>query len=110
MLFSKADLLGLLRLVWVLAAFVYKQTLENLSPQFVLRQHAAYCRFDDTSRRFLNLLARSREPLSAGVTGVSDVLLLIHFFAGQNQVIRIDHNNIVSAVYVRCEAGFVFTA
>src|SRR5574344_346765 len=50
------------------------------------------------------------ETLTAWVTSIASVNLICLFFAREDNLCSVDDNNIVSTIYVRCEAWFVLSA
>lgn len=92
------------------SACIYIQFLVHLAAEAVFRKHAFYSSFHNHFRTATQQVFRSFLFLTTRVTRVVDVLLLLGFVACKDNLVRIDHNHIIAAVYVRGVISFVLTA
>ena len=89
---------------------IYLQVSEQRGAQTGAGQHALDCFFDD-ERRFLGqIVGRRSETLAAGVSGVTRLDLVGHFFARELHLVRIDDDDVVTAIHVGRVAGLVLAS
>ena len=100
----------LLGSMWMFSTYIYMKVAFNGIAQLVLWQHTIYSHFDDPGRMLTQHLLWSGETLTSWITGVTDVLLLGPFLSSETHLLGVDHNNIVSTIYVRSEVGFMLAA
>ena len=94
----------------MLAALVKIQVVQELCTKTVLRKHAFDSHPEKLSRFLLKHFLRGGEPLSSGITGVTDIHPVSHLSSGEPYLVGIDHDDIVTAVHVRSEARLVLPA
>ena len=94
----------------MLAPLIKVEIVDELRTKTVLGKHAFYGHPYDFSRLFPEHFLRCREALPAGITRMADILLVSHFVSSEPYLVRIDDDDIVSAVHVRSIARFVLTA
>ena len=88
---------------------IYMQVFEKSIAQFVARKHALHCIFNNTLRMLCKQLSRCSETLSTWVARVANVFLFGHFFAGETNLLSIDDDHIIAAIYVRGKVCLVLT-
>lgn len=88
-------------------AFVNKELSIHGVAKAAFGQHAANCAFNDPGRVFGEDLPRRCRFLTAGITTVREIDLVIHLFAGKADLSGVDNDDVVTAIHVRCEAGLV---
>ena len=91
----------------MLLAGIDLQIFEQSGAQSRAGQHALHGFFDQERRFFSEILRGGSEALTAGVSRVSDVDLVGHFLARELHLLRIDHDDVVTAVGVWGVAGLV---
>src|SRR5438477_287652 len=108
--FTESDRLWLLRLVAVLRSRVDTEPLELVGAEGVVLKHAAH-RVHDRERPVAGdgLLERAHAP-AAGITRVAIVRLQGPLAAGDDDVARIDDDDVLAGVHVRRVLGAVLAA
>ena len=85
----------------VLGAGEDAQALELPLGDGVLLQHAAYCKAHSQFRLLLHQSLVLGLLQSAGITGVSAVVLLLQLLAGEDGILGVDDDDVVAAVNMR---------
>ena len=75
-------------------------------------EHAFYGVTDDAIDAAFALakFGRRVETLTSGITGITCINLVGFFLAAEYHLSGVDDDNVVSTIYVRCEAWLVLTA
>ena len=94
----------------MLRAGVYLQVFEQGGAQTGAGQHALDCFFDDERRFLCQIVGRGSETLAAGISGVTRVDLLGHLVARELHLLRIDDDDVVTAIHVGRVAGLVLAS
>ena len=94
----------------VLRTCVNEQVSENVVTKTGLREHTLYCSPDKFLRPIGEDLLRGREPLSTRISGVTGINTISHLLASEGNLLGIDYDNVVTAVYVRGVARLVLAA
>ncbi len=87
-----------MRVVWT---GIDMQVAEKLVAQSVFGEHASDGVFNNLDGVLGEHFSRSRETLSAGISGVAHVNLVGHFLAGKSDFVRIDDDDIVTTIEMR---------
>ena len=90
----------LLSLMRMFGAAEYAQFLDHRSAKLILGQHTTHSLIDHELGLCSEHLSRNDGLKSAGVTAVTVIILLIKLTAGQNNLIRIDDDNVIAGVDV----------
>ena len=91
----------------VLSTNVYVKVLVNGAAQTILGQHATHRVLDEALRRALPHFGSCAAVLTTGVSGETDVLLVLPLVARQRHFLGIDDDDMVTAIRVRGEVHFV---
>ncbi len=91
----------------MLIASVDEQLFVHGPSQFIFGQHAFDGVAHDGGGLFGHQFLGDDLFLSAGITGVGEVVLLAHFIAGKSHLVGIDDDYVVATVHMGCEGGFV---
>lgn len=91
----------------MLRACIYVQFAEHVATKGVLGKHAPNRVLDDRMRLFGQQHTRGGTLLPTGITRVAQILLLIEFTTRKADLVRIDHDHVIAAIYVRCEGRLV---
>lgn len=110
--------LGVLSLVGMVGAIVHVEVLDELTTEAVLGKHTLdyvevegmHTRLEVLVERLLHQSLGSILTLTAGVTGVVIINTISHLFAGEDNLVGVDDDNVVAASYVRRVAGLVLSA
>ena len=94
-------------MVW---AYHNVQVAEYGASQCVFRQHAANRIFHHSKRLAVHLFTSRTLALSTGISSITNVFFRFPLVSGQNNLLRIDDNDIVAAVSVRREIRLVLAA
>lgn len=96
----------------VLCAIIHIEVVQQRAAERAFGQHALHGVTDDSFRSVWALaqLGRSVEALTTGITSIAGVNLISLLLSGENHLGGIDNDYIVTAIYVRCEVGFVLSA
>jgi len=86
------------------------QIVDDLVTKACLREHTLHCSPYEFSRSLREDLLRSRETLSARITGVANVNTISHLAALEDNLLGVDDDDVVTAVNVRGEPRFVLAA
>ena len=100
----------LLGSVRMLGTYIYMKVTFDGIAQLVLRQHTIYSHFDDPGRMLTQHLMWSSETLTTWITGVTDIFLLGPFLSSETHLLCVDHDDVVSTIYVGSEVGFMLAA
>ena len=92
----------------VLGAGIDVEVAEQLVAQTVLGEHAFHHLTEEAILAFGLEACGCRLTLSAGVSGVTQIHAIVPLIAGQNDFVGINDDDVVSAINVRSEVGFVF--
>ena len=92
------------------AASIYMKFGENLSTEAVVRNHAFNSELYHSYRVIFQHIASFYIAVAAEVTGMTEIDFLSQFFAGQNNLICIDNDYVITGVHMRGKGRFVFTA
>lgn len=93
--------------MFVFGTGIHVEVAEQLIAQTIFGQHAFY-HFAEEAIFTLGLEACGGcLALSTGVAGVAQIDAIVPLVAGQNDFVGINHDDIVSAIHVRSEVGFV---
>ena len=93
----------------MLRACIHMQIADDLVTKTGLREHTLHCSPDEFSRSLREDLLRSRETLSARITGVANVNTISHLAAFEDDLLGVDDDDVVTAVNVRGESRLVLT-
>ena len=93
-----------------LCAGIDLQVHEQLVAQTGLGQNALDGHLDEEGRFLRQIVGRRSEALAAGVSGVTRVDLVGHFVARELHLLRVDDDDVVTAVDVGCVAGLVLAS
>ena len=104
--------------MWVLGTIVDVHVLEQLGTKTVLGKHTLdYLKVEGVHTGLEVFLVRLleqnlgvRETLSTGIASVANILVVGPLLAGQNALLGIDDDHVVTAVYVRGKIRFVLAA
>ena len=105
------DSLGALCFVLVLFAYINVEVAEELSAKTVLGKHTLH----DTTEEFVCTVGLSEDrsgrvlALTAGVAGVGVVSAIRHLLTGQDELVGVDDDDVVTAVNVGSKVGLVLT-
>lgn len=110
--------LGVLSLVGMVGTIVHVEVLDELTTEAVLGKHTLdymevegmHTRLEVLVERLLHQSLGSILTLTAGVTGVVIINTISHLFAGEDNLVGVDDDNVVAACYVRRVAGLVLSA
>ena len=86
------------------------QAVEHSSSQTILRQHTANRFLNNTRGPALHFACWRRKTLTTGVARVANVFLVVHLFAGQSNLVCVDDDDVIAAIYVRSVGGLVLAA
>ena len=89
------------------SACVYVELAVHLSTELVLRKHSADSMFYDPYRFFTKSVASLLVSVAADISGVVEVNFLQFFFAGENDFICVDDDDVVTSVNMRCLGRFI---
>ena len=89
-------------------ACVEIQVMELLLTQTCLGKHAFDGVLENGQRLALKQILRRAKTLTSRITGVADVLPLGKLLSGQTYFVCVEDDDVVTAVSVRSEVGFVF--
>ena len=89
---------------------IHLEVLEDSLAQTGLGKHTANGLFDHELRLLLQVVLSGCETLSAGITRVSYIDLLGQFVARELHLLRIDDDDVVTAIDVGRVAGLVLAA
>ena len=89
------------------SACVYVELAVHLSTELVLRKHSADSMFYDPYRFFTKSVASLLVSVAADISGVVEVNFLQFFFAGENDFICVDDDDVVTSVNMRCVGRFI---
>ena len=87
----------------MLAALIEVQVFDELLTKTGLRKHAPYGHPHKFGRLLCQNLLRSRESLSARITGVTYIDPVGHLLAGELHLVRIEDDDVVATILVRSE-------
>ena len=93
-------------------SFVNIKVAQQFGTQTILRKHAFY----DTVKQFVSSIrlshdaGRSLLALATRITRIRIVYTVCPFFTGQLNLVGIDNNYVVTAIYMRSKIGFVLSA
>ena len=85
------------------------QVADDLVTKTGLRKHTLNCSPDQFSRSFAKNLCRCSEALSTGITSVANIHTVRHLLAFEGNLLCVDYDNVVTAVYVRSKPRFVLS-
>ena len=91
-------------------AWVYKKIVKEPASQSIFRKHSLDSVFYNVRDRPRADLPRRSNPLPSWITCVGNVLLGIPFFTGQADFVCINHNDVVTTVYVRRKARLMLAS
>ncbi len=94
----------------MLRACIDVQIAYDLVTKTCLREHTLYRSPNEFSRPSLQDLLRSRETLSARITGVAHINTISHLAAFEDHLLCVDDDDVVTAVNVWGESRFVLAA
>ena len=94
----------------MLASLIKIQVVDKLRAETVFRKHAFNGHPDKLRRFLLHDFLRCSETLSTRISGVTDIHLVSHLVSGEPDLVRIDDDDIVTAVHVRSIARLVLAA
>lgn len=94
----------------VLSASIYMQASEEFTSQSVLREHTAYRMFDEAFRMLLTNDGGRMLTLSSRITRVRKDNAIGPFLSGHSHFLRVDHDDVVTAVSVRLVACLMLAA
>ncbi len=120
MLLDSVDVnhLGVLSLVGMVGTIVDMEVLDELATEAVLGEHAldymdvegVHTRFEVLVERLLHQCLGGLLALSTGISGVAVIDPVSHLFAGQDNLVGVDDDDIVAASHVGGVAGLVFAS
>lgn len=110
--------LGVLSLVGMVGTIVHVEVLDELTTEAVFGKHTldymevegVHTRLEVLVERLLHQSLGSILTLTAGVTGVVIINTISHLFAGEDNLVGVDDDNVVATSYVRRVAGLVLAA
>lgn len=102
--------LGLLRLVGVVGVVVDFELAENLTTEAIVGNHALHGTFNDELRAATAHLGDRLTLHAADISRVGRVGLILFFASGETHLGRIDNHHEISAIHVRGEERFAFSA
>ena len=102
----------------VVGTVVHVHVLDDAASKTVLGEHAfeymnvegVHTGLDVLVERFLHQSLGGSDALTAGVSGVAEVGVIGHFLAGEDNLVGVDDDDIVAALYEGRIGGFVFSA
>ena len=94
----------------MLGTCVDVQIAENLAAKTILGEHTLDCSPDELGRPLLEDLLGRGETLSTGISGVAGVHAVGHLLSAEGHLLSVDHDDVVTAIHVGSEAGFVLAA
>lgn len=100
----------LLGSVRMLGTYIYMKVAFDSIAQLVLWQHTIYSHFDDPGGMLTQHLLWSSETLTTWITGVTDIFLLGPFPSSETHLLGVDHDDVVTTIYVGSEVGFMLAA
>lgn len=90
----------------MLRTCIDEQVVDELVTKTSLRKHAFDSLPDQFGRSCAKNLLGCGSTLSTRISGVTCVYLVGHLLAFESHLLSIDDDDIVTAINVRCEAGF----
>ena len=94
----------------MLGAGINMQVAEDLATKTCLGEHSFNGPPHQFSGSFREDLPRSRETLATRVTRVASVNAAVHLVSLESHLVSVDDDDVVTAIHVRGEAGFVLSA
>ena len=96
--------------MWMLRTCVKVEVVDDFASKTILREHTLDSHPYKLGRSLLEDLLRCGESLSTRVSGVADLPSVSHLLASEPYFVRIDYDDVVTAVEVRSEGRFVLAA
>ena len=94
----------------MLGADIHEEFLVHLTTQAILGQHALYGVLHDHFRTTLHDVLRDGDLLATGIAGYRLVFLLIHLVTCEDHLLAVDHDHVISAIYMGRIVGLVLAA
>ena len=94
----------------MLCSCIYMKVAEQLCTKSVFRKHTFYCSLNHCQWFALEQLFWSSETLTTRIPCVTNVHFVCQLLACQFHLLCIDHNDIVTAIYVRSVVGLVLAS
>jgi hypothetical protein len=91
-------------------ARVHLELAEHLSAERVLGQHSAHGVLDDTLRQLILLISEPNALQPTLVARIAEIVLVPPFIAGDANLVRINHDDIVAGINVGCVFRLVLAA
>lgn len=83
---------------------------EHLTSETVLREHSFDGMLDDELRITGALLSEGAVAFATNVAGEEHIFLLLVLLTGDDELLRVDYDDVVAGVDVWCVSGFMATA
>lgn len=94
----------------MLWACINIQVVEELVTKAVLREHTLYCSLDQCCWSLCEDITWCGESLSTWISCVTDINSVCHLLALEGDLLGVNYDNVVTAVYVRSVTRLCLTA